>query len=308
MKRHITSLALALGVVCLLHSSAFASGMKFRPAAGGSGTPGGSNTEVQYNDSGSFGGDSGLVYNETTNNLSIAGDLTVSGDNITATTNTDRFVFMANGSTYAPEAINLGTDTVGNYANGDAEAGAALAGDSATSFFSTGTLEAAIGGTGNASYTKGDLLAASAATTLTKLGVGSDGQFLSADSSTTTGLRWASRTSYDLGTVVTMTDGATITPNLDLGKVFKVTLGGNRTLGTPINGTNGRSYIFIISQDATGSRTLGYSPYYRFGTDVASPTLSTTAGRQDYLGMVFQARGNRTSMDVVAVSKGYADP
>lgn len=36
---------------------------------GGSGTPGGSNTQVQFNDAGSFGGDSGLTYNKTTNNL-----------------------------------------------------------------------------------------------------------------------------------------------------------------------------------------------------------------------------------------------
>lgn len=47
----------------------------------------------------------------------------------------------------------LGTDTSGNYAAGDAEAGAALTGDSATSFFSTGTLEVAIGGTGTTTST-----------------------------------------------------------------------------------------------------------------------------------------------------------
>lgn len=38
-------------------------------AAGGS--PGGSNTEVQFNDGGSFGGDSGLTFNKTTNNLGV---------------------------------------------------------------------------------------------------------------------------------------------------------------------------------------------------------------------------------------------
>lgn len=38
---------------------------------GGSGTPGGSNTQVQFNDSGSFGGDSGLTYNKATNTLSV---------------------------------------------------------------------------------------------------------------------------------------------------------------------------------------------------------------------------------------------
>lgn len=35
-------------------------------ATGGSGTPGGSNTQIQYNDSGAFNGDSRLTFNETT--------------------------------------------------------------------------------------------------------------------------------------------------------------------------------------------------------------------------------------------------
>ena len=38
---------------------------------GGNGSPGGSNTQVQYNDSGSFGGDPGFTYNENTNSLSV---------------------------------------------------------------------------------------------------------------------------------------------------------------------------------------------------------------------------------------------
>jgi hypothetical protein len=38
--------------------------------AGGGGTPGGSDTQVQFNDSTAFGGDSGLTYNKTTNTLS----------------------------------------------------------------------------------------------------------------------------------------------------------------------------------------------------------------------------------------------
>jgi len=36
---------------------------------GGNGTPGGANTQVQYNKSGDFGGDSGFTYNDTTNTL-----------------------------------------------------------------------------------------------------------------------------------------------------------------------------------------------------------------------------------------------
>ncbi len=44
--------------------------------------------------------------------------------------------------------LALGTKTSGNYAAGDAEAGAALTGDTATAFFSAGTIELARGGTG----------------------------------------------------------------------------------------------------------------------------------------------------------------
>jgi len=40
-------------------------------SAGGSGSPGGSNTQVQFNDGGSFGGDADMTYNKTTNVLSV---------------------------------------------------------------------------------------------------------------------------------------------------------------------------------------------------------------------------------------------
>jgi len=45
--------------------------------AGGGGSPGGSDTHVQYNDSGSFGGDAGFVYNAATDEVTIAGKTTV---------------------------------------------------------------------------------------------------------------------------------------------------------------------------------------------------------------------------------------
>lgn len=51
------------------------------------------------------------------------------------------------------------------------------------------------GGTGFASYTKADLLCPSGTTTFTKLGVGSDGQVLTADSASACGLKYAASTS-----------------------------------------------------------------------------------------------------------------
>jgi len=40
---------------------------------GGSTSPGGSNTQVQFNNSGSFGGDAGLTFNATSNDLTVSG-------------------------------------------------------------------------------------------------------------------------------------------------------------------------------------------------------------------------------------------
>lgn len=65
-----------------------------------------------------------------------------------------------------------------------------------------GVLDVERGGTNIASYTKGDLLAASAGTTLNKLAVGVDGYILSANSSETTGLEWIANT---VGTVTEVT-------------------------------------------------------------------------------------------------------
>lgn len=114
---------------------------------GGSGSPGGSNGAVQFNQAGSFSGEaSDFSYNSTTDSLTIRGDLTLSGGDLVFNTNTDRFTLMADGTNFSAEAIDLGTDTTGNYAAGDAEGGAATSGDSATAFFSSGSIERARGG------------------------------------------------------------------------------------------------------------------------------------------------------------------
>jgi hypothetical protein len=52
--------------------------------AGGGGTPGGSDTQVQFNDSSAFGGDTGLTYNKTTNALTIDGKMTANTFQVTA--------------------------------------------------------------------------------------------------------------------------------------------------------------------------------------------------------------------------------
>lgn len=74
----------------------------------------------------------------------------------------------------------------------------------------TGTVGASVGGTGNTSYTKGDLLAATGPTTLGKLGVGTNGYLLSADSAEATGLKWIAKTSGTVTSVSSSTDALTV--------------------------------------------------------------------------------------------------
>lgn len=102
---------------------------------------------------------------------------------------------------------------------------------------------------------------------------------------------------------VALTDAATIAVDASLGNHFRVTLGGNRTLGAPTNPTNGQKILIEVKQDGTGSRTLAYNAAYRFGTDVTSPTLTTTASKTDFLGFVYNSTAAK--WDCIAVSKGY---
>jgi hypothetical protein len=74
---------------------------------GAGGSPAGSDTQVQFNDGGSFGGDAGLVFNKTTNVLTVAGGI-AAGDG-TAAGELLMPELVANGSNYlsfkAPDAI-----------------------------------------------------------------------------------------------------------------------------------------------------------------------------------------------------------
>lgn len=84
------------------------------------------------------------------------------------------------------------------------------------------------------------------------------------------------------GTVVALTDAATITPDFSAGNNFSVTLGGNRTLANPSNQTAGQAGIIVVTQDGTGSRTLAYGSNWKFPSGTA-PTLTTTASAVDVI-------------------------
>ena len=71
--------------------------------------------------------------------------------------------------------------------------------------------------------------------------------------------------------------------NAALSDYFRVTLGGNRTLGSPSNPTDGQGIVFEVIQDGTGSRTLAYGGAYSFPASIGTPVLSTTPAYHDFL-------------------------
>ena len=103
------------------------------------------------------------------------------------------------------------------------------------------------------------------------------------------------------GTVVALTDAATIAVDLSLGNNFSVTLAGNRTLGAPTNQTAGQSGVIVVTQDGTGSRTLAYNSVYKFAGGTA-PTLTTTASAVDVLAYYVESASRITVTSLLNVS------
>ncbi|MEY9848652.1 glycosyl hydrolase family 28-related protein [Streptacidiphilus sp. MAP5-3] len=102
---------------------------------------------------------------------------------------------------------------------------------------------------------------------------------------------------------VTLTDAATIATNAALGILFRVTLKGNRTLGTPTNPADGQRITWELIQDATGSRALILSSAFALGTTVSSTTLTTTPNKRDFLTAIYNV--TTAKWYVINFVKGY---
>ena len=87
---------------------------------GGNGTPGGSNTQVQYNKAGTFGGSSFFTFNDNTSTVQISGTLISNG--ITVGSGAYEFahsnVYFATTSSTAPNQTILAIDVSGNIGSG----------------------------------------------------------------------------------------------------------------------------------------------------------------------------------------------
>jgi hypothetical protein len=147
-------------------------------------------------------------------------------------------------------------------------------------------LAVADGGTGASSFTSGALLKGAGTSAITTATAGTDYAGIDTAQTFTKGQR---------GEITTLTDGATVTPDMADSNNFTLTLGGNRTLANPSNLTAGQSGSIFLVQDGTGSRTLAFGSYWDFAGGTA-PTLSTSANAVDRIDYVV-----RTTTSIHAV-------
>lgn len=84
--------------------------------------------------------------------------------------------------------------------------------------------------------------------------------------------------------------------------VVRITLTGNLQLGFT-GAVDGQKFIVELTQDSVGGRTLTYDTSVRFGTDIVSTTLTTTANKTDKVGFIYNNASGK--YDVIAFAKGY---
>jgi hypothetical protein len=91
----------------------------------------------------------------------------------------------------------------------------------------------------------------------------------------------------------------------------RYTLTANVGLMPPTNGFDGERVIYALTQDGTGTRTAvitnnmsgTQTAFWNFGQEVTGITLSTNAGKTDYISMIYWQASNR--WDVLGVGTRY---
>jgi hypothetical protein len=107
-----------------------------------------------------------------------------------------------------------------------------------------------------------------------------------------------------VNTPVVLTDSSPVTVDASLGNFFRLTLtGSGHTLGNPSNLTDGQMILFEIIQAAGGGNTLALDTKYSFGTGITSFTMTSTASKRDFLGVVYNLAADK--LYVIALAQGY---
>lgn len=102
--------------------------------------------------------------------------------------------------------------------------------------------------------------------------------------------------------VQTPSYSANTTIDWSAGCIARITLTGNIVI-TNSGAVDGQKLLLELKQDGTGSRTVSFTSETRFGTDITSITLTTTASKTDKIGLIYNSTDNK--YDVIAFVKGF---
>lgn len=105
-----------------------------------------------------------------------------------------------------------------------------------------------------------------------------------------------------VNTTQSVSYAANATIDWSIATTTRITLTGNIVI-TNTGAVDGQKLILELIQDNVGGRTISFTSETRFGTDITSVTLSTTANKIDRVGLIYNSSANK--YDVVAVVKGY---
>lgn len=89
--------------------------------------------------------------------------------------------------------------------------------------------------------------------------------------------------------VVSLADASTIAVDASAGNDFRITIAGNRTVGTPVNPTDGQKITIQVTQGSGGPFSLAWGSDYGFSAALPQPTLSAATGQTDLLGFIYNA-------------------
>jgi hypothetical protein len=113
------------------------------------------------------------------------------------------------------------------------------------------------------------------------------------------GLSWAPTTAP-----VTLTNGATVTPDVSQGTVFYLTATQATTISAPLNPIDGQRIIIAFTASGANRQLILASGAGGFTFGSAVPSLGvTTSGETDYLGCIYNAALNTWA--VLAYSQGF---
>jgi hypothetical protein len=209
--------------------------------------------------------------------------------------------------------VSLGSNKLTNLADGTAAADAAAFGQIPLSGTTSGTYaagnDARITGAvpADTATTKGDLLAATAASTVTRLGVGSNGQVLTANAGASTGIEWSSPGSAYPITPSTDNTGATDTTNIQnainngglvwLGAgtfyITAVTITPN-VANTSIRGMGPATLVYVVG----GGTGISMHRTVNYGAQYGLPAQQTVGYLCDFVVDGTHATGGAIGVDV----------